>query len=84
MSLIFINKKLICQIEILILTHYAKRQGRKIVHKGITNDLERREREHQEQFPNSKISQVGNVKTREGALKWEAEQEKTITSPKKK
>lgn len=63
---------------------YSLRQGRKIVHRGITNDLERREREHQEQFPNSKISQVGNVKTREGALKWEAEQEKTITPPKKK
>lgn len=62
---------------------YALRQGRKIVHKGITNDLERREREHQEQFPGSKISKEGNAKTREGALKWESTQTKTITPEKK-
>jgi len=61
---------------------YSLRQGRKIVHRGITNDLERREQEHQSQFPNSKIHKEGSLKTKEGALKWEKTQDKTIT-PKK-
>jgi len=50
---------------------YHLKQGRKIVHRGITNDLERRESEHQEEFPGSKIEQVGRHTTREAALQWE-------------
>ena len=53
-------------------THkYHLKQGRKTVHKGITYDLERREAQHQEQFPGSTIKQVGRRTTRESALKWE-------------
>jgi len=50
---------------------YQLTQGRKIVHRGITNDLERREGEHQEKFPGSKIKQVGRSTTRDAALQWE-------------
>jgi len=52
--------------------------GRKIVHSGITNDLERREAEHQQKPGQSKghIKQVGYRTTRENALAWEREQPK--------
>lgn len=53
---------------------YHLKQGRRTVHTGITNNLERREREHQQKFPGSKIHKVGRVTTREGAQKWEREQ----------
>ena len=52
---------------------YQLKQGRKIVHRGVTNDLARREKEHQEEFPGSKIKQVGRSTTREAGLKWERE-----------
>lgn len=51
----------------------------KIVHAGITNDLERRRAEHQQSRPawkNGRIKQVGYITTREAALKWEKEQRK--------
>lgn len=50
---------------------YQLKQGHKTVHKGITYDLERREAQHQEQFPGSRIKQVGRRVSRETALKWE-------------
>ncbi|MGI9411686.1 MAG: hypothetical protein ACR2OV_16540 [Hyphomicrobiaceae bacterium] len=50
---------------------YQFRDGRKIVHGGITNDLERREAEHQQKHPNGRISQVGRKTTEEAARKWE-------------
>lgn len=50
---------------------YQLRVGRKIVHGGITNDLKRREQEHQKKWPNAKISQVGRKTTREAGRKWE-------------
>lgn len=68
-------------------SRYDLRQGRKIVHTGITRDLERREREHQEQFPGSKASQVGPKVTEKGARKWEQEQRdkgKPTETPKKR
>lgn len=43
----------------------------KIVHYGVTYDLERREAEHQEEYPDSRIEQVGPATTRDAALKWE-------------
>lgn len=46
-------------------------KDRKVVHRGITNDLDRREREHQAEFPGSKIKKIGNITTRDAALKWE-------------
>lgn len=50
---------------------YQFRDGRKIVHGGITNDLERREAEHQQRWTGGKISQVGRRTTEDAARKWE-------------
>lgn len=57
---------------------YHFKKGRKIVHTGITNDIDRREQEHKQQRGWSKghIVQVGFRTTREAALKWEEEQRK--------
>lgn len=52
---------------------YHLKQGKKVVHRGITNDLERREAQHQEQFPDSRIQQIGRKTCRDSALKWERE-----------
>lgn len=50
---------------------YYYKIGNKIVHGGITNDLERREQEHQQKWPKGHIKQVGRVTTEEAARKWE-------------
>ncbi|MCZ6860547.1 MAG: GIY-YIG nuclease family protein [Alphaproteobacteria bacterium] len=50
---------------------YQVRVGRKIVHGGITNDLERREQEHQQEWPKAKLSQVGRRTTEKAAREWE-------------
>lgn len=56
---------------------YHFKKGNKIVHTGITNDLDRREQEHQQNFGNSgHIKKVGSRTTRDAALKWESEQAK--------
>ena len=52
---------------------YQFKQGHKIVHRGITDDLERREQEHQQRYGSSHIAQVGRRTTREAAEKWERE-----------
>ena len=52
---------------------YHMKKGGKVVHRGVTNDLYRRESEHQGEFPGSKIKQVGRQTTRVAALKWERE-----------
>ena len=52
---------------------YQFKEGNKIVHRGITNDLDRREQEHQEKTPSGHITQVGQRTTREAAEKWERE-----------
>ena len=49
----------------------------KIVHTGITNNIERREQEHQRNWTNGHISQVGNKTTHDAALDWEKEQRDT-------
>ena len=55
-------------------THkYHLKEGKQVVHRGITYDLERREAQHQEQFPGSRIQQVGRKVTRDAGLKWERE-----------
>ena len=46
-------------------------QARKVVHRGVTNDLGRRQTEHQVEFPDSTIKQIGNRVTRESGLAWE-------------
>ena len=51
---------------------YQFKIGNKIVHGGITNDLERREQEHQQKYgEKGHIKQVGNRTTEEAARKWE-------------
>ena len=52
---------------------YVFKVNGKIMHGGITKDLERREREHQQKWPSGHIEQVGNRTTGEGARKWEKE-----------
>jgi len=62
---------------------YDYKVGNKIVHSGITNDLERREAEHQQRWPKGHIKKVGAAKTEEGALAWEETKQKTITPRRK-
>lgn len=50
---------------------YQLKKGGKVVHRGITNDLNRREAEHQVQYPGTTLKQEGRKVTRESALKWE-------------
>jgi predicted GIY-YIG superfamily endonuclease len=50
---------------------YHLKRGARVVHRGITNDLARREAEHQDRFPGATIHQVGRRTTREAALEWE-------------
>jgi predicted GIY-YIG superfamily endonuclease len=50
---------------------YHLKYGNQVVHRGITNDLCRREREHQAKYPYSQIRQVGRRTTREAAFAWE-------------
>lgn len=50
---------------------YQFKIGNKIVHSGITNDLERRELEHQQRWSKGHITQVGRQTTEEAARKWE-------------
>ena len=50
---------------------YHLKKGGKVVHRGITNDLNRREAEHQKEFPGTTLRQVERRVTRESALKWE-------------
>ena len=65
---------------------YQFKLGNKIVHRGITNDLERREEEHRasrQPWANGHIVQVGRATTREAAQEWEADQKKTETPPRR-
>ena len=50
---------------------YHFKVGNKIVHRGVTNDLERREREHKVRWPNGHIKKVGNKTTRKSGYAWE-------------
>lgn len=50
---------------------YVFKEGNKILHGGITKDLEDREKEHQVKWPKGHIVQVGGKKTKQGALNWE-------------
>ena len=54
---------------------YHFKCGHRIVHTGITNDLERREAEHKKDFgENGHIMRIGRATTRDAALEWEREQ----------
>ena len=52
---------------------YQFKKGNKILHGGITDNLERREAEHQQKWPDGKIKQIGRKTTEEAARKWEVE-----------
>ena len=54
---------------------YHLKRGNKITRSGITNNLDRREKEHQRELgDNVQIQQVGTRTTREGAREWEKKQ----------
>lgn len=55
---------------------YHLKQGNKIIRSGVTNDLKRREKEHQAKYPGSRIQKIGNVTTRAAALNWEKDEKK--------
>ena len=57
---------------------YHFKKGNKIVHTGITYDIDRREAEHKSAHGWGKghIKQVGFRTTRDAALEWEQEQGK--------
>ncbi len=58
---------------------YDFKVGNKIVHSGITKDVERRENEHQQRWPAGHIKQVGPAVTKQSALAWGKTKHKTIT-----
>ena len=60
--------------------HYIK--DRKVRHRGITDDLDRRERENQEKFRGGHIVQIGPKVTKESALEWERKGGKRIKKKK--
>ena len=55
---------------------YVFKKDNKVVHVGITNDLDRREQEHQRTrgWSDGHIRKVGRRTTRDAALLWEREQ----------
>ena len=55
---------------------YHFKLGNRIVHTGITVDIDRREAEHRREpgWQRGHIFQVGNRTTRDAALDWEQEQ----------
>ena len=50
---------------------YQFKDGNKILHGGITTNLGRREKEHQQKWPYGHIKQVGRRTTEEAARNWE-------------
>jgi predicted GIY-YIG superfamily endonuclease len=50
---------------------YHFKVGNKIVHGGITDDLDRREQEHKQKWPKGHIVQVGRKTTEDAAREWE-------------
>ena len=56
---------------------YHFKKGSRIVHSGITRNLERREQEHQQKWPSGHIKKVGIRTTEDAARKWEKKQKKS-------
>ena len=52
---------------------YKLIKGGRVVYRGVTDDLDRRESQHREKFPDTQVEQVGRVTTRKDALQWLAE-----------
>ena len=57
--------------------NYSYRVGRNVSHRGITNNPQRREQEHQRVRPGGKLTVEGRAKTRDGALRVERGKSKT-------
>ena len=55
---------------------YDYTKNRRIIHSGITTDLERREKEHQNTYGGGRIKQVGRRTTEEAARAWEEKKKK--------
>ena len=54
---------------------YHLKRGNQIIRSGITNDLDRREKEHQRNYGKDvHIQRVGNRTTRESAREWKKKQ----------
>ena len=62
---------------------YYYKVGNKTVHGGITDDLERREQEHKQKWPNGHILTVGRRTTEEAAREWEKDMfsKRVVKSP---
>ncbi|MXX39277.1 MAG: GIY-YIG nuclease family protein [Gemmatimonadetes bacterium] len=62
---------------------YHFKLGNKIVHTGITRDIDRREAEHRQKlgWRRGHIVQIGRRTTQEAALQWEAEQRRQGKPP---
>ncbi len=52
---------------------YQFKIGNKVMHGGITKDLEQREADHKRKWPKGHITKVGRRTTEEAARKWEKE-----------
>lgn len=52
---------------------YQLMRGNKVVYKGITNDFERRFKEHSKDKNFTSMKKIGNKVTRESAHQWEIE-----------
>jgi len=50
---------------------YELKNGSKVVYRGITNDLERRETEHAQDKKFTSMKQVGRACSEQSARKWE-------------
>lgn len=56
---------------------YDFKISNKIVHSGITKDMERRELDHKQKWPKGHIVQVGRRTTEEAAEEWEKTKQKS-------
>ena len=57
--------------------NYTFRVGRKVSHRGVTNNPILRERQHQQVRPGGRLTVDGRAKTRASALRVERGQSKT-------
>ncbi len=57
--------------------NYTYRVGRKVSHRGITNNPSRRQSEHRSARPGGKLTVDGRAKTLAGARRVESRQTKT-------
>jgi predicted GIY-YIG superfamily endonuclease len=49
---------------------YHFKVGKKIKYRGVTSDIERRELEHKQRWPDGKIVRIGQKISRQSALEW--------------